>query len=139
MISAVGREGVEYYNKYGYVPYDVGIHENAARTLEYATNDFSLSRLALERGGPRDLGAIRQGLSAAAQVAAILDQGLLPDELANALADLKALPGGLEAMLGAMLADDLPLLKRDGGFVREGSNSDLDEVRALRDGFSPRP
>lgn len=93
----------------------------------------ALSRLALERGGPRDLGAIRQGLSAAAQVAAILDQGLLPEELANALADLKALPGGLEAMLGAMLADDLPLLKRDGGFVREGSNSDLDEVRALRD------
>ncbi|MDE1914550.1 MAG: GH92 family glycosyl hydrolase [Sphingomonadales bacterium] len=46
VISAVGREGVEYYNRLGYVPYDVGIHESAARTLEYATADFSLSRLA---------------------------------------------------------------------------------------------
>ncbi|RKF35368.1 DNA mismatch repair protein MutS [Agrobacterium deltaense] len=93
----------------------------------------ALSRLALERGGPRDLGAIRHGLASAEKIAAILDQGLLPDELAAALADLKALPSGLEAMLGSMLADDLPLLKRDGGFLREGANPELDEVRALRD------
>jgi DNA mismatch repair protein MutS len=93
----------------------------------------ALSRLALERGGPRDLGAIRQGLVAASQVADLLDGGLLPDELAKALADLRALPGGLEAMLGSMLADELPLLKREGGFLREGANPDLDEVRALRD------
>lgn len=93
----------------------------------------ALSRLALERGGPRDLGAIRQGLASAEKIAAILDQGLLPDELAAALADLKALPGGLEALLGSMLADDLPLLKRDGGFLREGASPALDEVRALRD------
>lgn len=93
----------------------------------------ALSRLALERGGPRDLGAIRLGLVSAEKIAAILDDGLLPDELATALKDLKALPGGLEAMLGSMLADDLPLLKRDGGFLREGANPELDEVRALRD------
>ncbi|WP_409558815.1 DNA mismatch repair protein MutS [Agrobacterium sp.] len=92
-----------------------------------------LSRLALERGGPRDLGAIRQGLSVAASIAASLDEGLLPDELADALSALKALPGDLEDMLGSMLADELPLLKRDGGFVREGANPELDEVRALRD------
>jgi len=54
VISAVGREGAEYYNKYGYVPYDVGIHENGARTLEYATNDFSLSRLAQALGKADD-------------------------------------------------------------------------------------
>ena len=54
VISAVGREGVESYNKYGYVPYDVGIHENAARTLEYATNDFALSRLAAALGKDDD-------------------------------------------------------------------------------------
>ncbi|RIV17048.1 DNA mismatch repair protein MutS, partial [Klebsiella pneumoniae] len=88
---------------------------------------------ALDRGGPRDLGAIRLGLYAAAKVAYLLDHGLLPDELAQALAALKALPVELEAMLGATLADELPLLKRDGGFVREGSNPDLDEIRALRD------
>ncbi|WP_262526222.1 DNA mismatch repair protein MutS [Agrobacterium tumefaciens] len=113
---------------------DVSLCEKLRDALkQVADMPRALSRLALERGGPRDLGAIRQGLSAAAHVASILDQGLLPDELAAALADLKALPGDLEAMLAATLADDMPLLKRDGGFVREGSNPDLDEVRALRD------
>ena len=54
VVSAVGREGVELYNQLGYVPYDVGINENAARTLEYATADFSLSRLAAALGKPDD-------------------------------------------------------------------------------------
>ena len=54
VVSAVGREGVEYYNRLGYVPYDVGINENAARTLEYATADFSLSRLAASLGKTED-------------------------------------------------------------------------------------
>lgn len=54
VVSAVGREGVEYYNRLGYVPYDVGINENAARTLEYATADFSLSRLAAALGKADD-------------------------------------------------------------------------------------
>ena len=54
VVSAVGREGVEYYNQLGYVPYNVGINENAARTLEYATADFSLSRLAASLGKSDD-------------------------------------------------------------------------------------
>jgi predicted alpha-1,2-mannosidase len=45
-VSAVGREGVEYYNRLGYVPYNVGINENAARTLEYAYDDFAIYQLA---------------------------------------------------------------------------------------------
>jgi predicted alpha-1,2-mannosidase len=45
-VSSVGREGVDYYNQLGYVPYDVDIHENAARTLEYAFADFNISKLA---------------------------------------------------------------------------------------------
>ncbi|MWC42126.1 GH92 family glycosyl hydrolase [Sphingomonas carotinifaciens] len=53
-LTAVGREGVEYYNRLGYVPYDAGINENAARTLEYATADFSLSRLAAALGKTQD-------------------------------------------------------------------------------------
>ncbi len=44
-ISAVGRKGVAYYNTLGYVPYDVGINENAARTLEYAYDDFTIYQL----------------------------------------------------------------------------------------------
>lgn len=42
---ATGREGVEYYNKLGYIPADVKIAHNAARTLEYAYDDFSIYRL----------------------------------------------------------------------------------------------
>lgn len=113
---------------------DVSLSDGLRDALKHVADmPRALSRLALERGGPRDLGAIRQGLVSAEKIAVILDGGLLPDELAKALRDLKALPGALEAMLGSMLADDLPLLKRDGGFLREGANPELDEVRALRD------
>jgi predicted alpha-1,2-mannosidase len=45
-LTAVGRKGVQYYNDLGYVPYDVNINENAARTLEYAYDDFSIYQLA---------------------------------------------------------------------------------------------
>ncbi len=45
-MTAVGRAGVAYYNDLGYVPYDVGINENAARTLEYAYDDFAIYQLA---------------------------------------------------------------------------------------------
>src|SRR5690606_13449776 len=45
-LTAVGRAGADYYNELGYVPYDVGINENAARTLEYAYNDFTIYQLA---------------------------------------------------------------------------------------------
>lgn len=93
----------------------------------------ALSRLALDRGGPRDLGAILTGLQAARGAAAFLDGPMLPEELSAALVDLKTLPVAVESLLGNMLAEDLPLLKRDGGFLADGSNSDLDEVRALRD------
>jgi predicted alpha-1,2-mannosidase len=45
-LSSVGRSGADYYNKLGYVPYDVRINENAARTLEYAYADFTIMQLA---------------------------------------------------------------------------------------------
>ena len=44
-ISSTGRKGFEFYNKLGYVPYDAGINENAARTLEYAYNDWCIYEL----------------------------------------------------------------------------------------------
>ena len=44
-IEAVGRDGVKYYNELGYVPYDVKIRENAAKTLEYAYDDFTIWQL----------------------------------------------------------------------------------------------
>ncbi len=45
-MTAVGRAGAEYYKTLGYVPYDVGINESAARTLEYAYDDFTIYQLA---------------------------------------------------------------------------------------------
>ncbi|WP_370691506.1 DNA mismatch repair protein MutS [Affinirhizobium pseudoryzae] len=93
----------------------------------------ALSRLALDRGGPRDLDGIRQGLSAARRVADLLAPALLPDELSVALTDLQALPLSVEQLLAETLSDEMPLLKRDGGFVRDGAFPELDEVRALRD------
>lgn len=59
-VSSVGREGVDYYNELGYVPYDVGIHENAARTLEYAFADFNLFQLAKRMGKDEDAAKFRQ-------------------------------------------------------------------------------
>jgi predicted alpha-1,2-mannosidase len=50
--NATGRDGVEYYNKLGYVPYDVKINENAARTLEYAYDDFTIYKLGKALGKP---------------------------------------------------------------------------------------
>lgn len=62
-VSSVGREGVDYYNKLGYVPYDVKIHENAARTLEYAFADFNIAELAKALGKKEDEALYRQRAS----------------------------------------------------------------------------
>src|SRR5690606_41181991 len=62
-----------------------------------------------------------------------LQSALLPDELAHARDAISALPAIFTAHLDRALADELPLLKRDGGFVRAGYNAELDEMRALRD------
>lgn len=53
-ISAVGRYGVKYYNELGYVPYDVNIDENAARTLEYAYDDYAIYELGKALGKPKE-------------------------------------------------------------------------------------
>ncbi len=52
-LSSVGRKGVKYYNELGYVPYDVNVNENAARTLEYAYDDFTIYKLAVALKRPQ--------------------------------------------------------------------------------------
>jgi predicted alpha-1,2-mannosidase len=49
-VNSVGRAGLEYYNSLGFVPYNVGINENAARTLEYAYADFTIAKMAEKLG-----------------------------------------------------------------------------------------
>ncbi len=53
-LSSVGRFGVEYYNSLGYIPYDVDVNENVARTLEYAYDDYTIMKLAKELGRPQE-------------------------------------------------------------------------------------
>jgi predicted alpha-1,2-mannosidase len=53
-MDAVGRRGVKYYNELGYVPYNVNINENAARTLEYAYDDFTIFQLAKALHRPQE-------------------------------------------------------------------------------------
>jgi DNA mismatch repair protein MutS len=93
----------------------------------------SLSRLALNRGGPRDLGALAAGLAAARDIGELAGREALPAELEAACEAIAALPWAFADHLAAALADDLPLLKRDGGLVRAGYHAELDEMRALRD------
>jgi DNA mismatch repair protein MutS len=94
----------------------------------------ALSRLVVGRGGPRDLAAIRDGIGAAAALAVRLEK--LPrksSELSSVLAALLAPDQALMREMMAALADELPLFKRDGGFVRTGYESTLDESCSLRD------
>ncbi|HLS18566.1 MAG TPA: DNA mismatch repair protein MutS, partial [Paracoccaceae bacterium] len=93
----------------------------------------ALSRLVLDRGGPRDLAAIRAGLAEAGEIAAHLEaEADLPAALAEAR---QRLPGqeALVDLLDQALVAEPPLLARDGGFIAAAHDSDLDEARTLRD------
>ncbi len=100
----------------------------------------ALSRLALGRGGPRDLGALRQGLNTgieACQAFAAAREPLNapPPELAEALSALD-FQGAIRALLADLergLDAELPISSRDGGFVATGYRPELDQARALRD------
>jgi DNA mismatch repair protein MutS len=94
----------------------------------------AFSRLGVGRGGPRDLAALRAGLAGAYEIALVLTKGCpLPDELAEAAGALEDVDPNLLQTLNSALADALPPNRRDGGFIREGYDSALDELRALRD------
>lgn len=94
--------------------------------------DRALSRLGLERGGPRDLAAIRNGLAAAQELSDRLSQGDLPAKLGNASQRLKGHDPLIDLLEQALVAEP-PLLARDGGFIAPGYDQDLDEARQLRD------
>jgi len=111
------------------------LREALRRALTHAP-DFlrALARLSLDRGGPRDLAAVRDGVAAAAALAGMLETTQdLPPQLLASYARLRADCGALEGDLRSTLADELPLITRDGGFVRPGASPTLDEALALRD------
>jgi len=93
----------------------------------------ALSRLSLGRGGPRDLACVRDGLFAARELGLELAIAPnLPRELSEAAQVLQGLRTDVADRLSAALADELPLLKRDGGFIRAGFDANLDELRELQ-------
>ena len=94
--------------------------------------DRALSRLALDRGGPRDLAAIRNGLAEAEMMSQNPDGAVAPKLIRQAFT---ALVGHeeLQSLLEAMLVEEPALLVRDGGFIANGYDADLDEARTLRD------
>jgi len=92
--------------------------------------DRALSRLALDRGGPRDMTALRAGLQAAERIAS-----RLPDAAPVLTRAAQALTGHgtLIGLLDRALVAEPPLLTRDGGFIAETHDADLDDTRRLRD------
>ena len=93
--------------------------------------DRALARLALDRGGPRDLAALRDGLDAGADIAAGLGADA-PDRLTGAAAALTD-HDSIVGLLDAALVAEPPHLARDGGFIAAGYDAELDEARTLRD------
>jgi DNA mismatch repair protein MutS len=97
----------------------------------------ALARLTSGRGGPRDLGAIRDGLYAIANLQKRLNDtqqfANLPEKLTSILMVLHLAPHDLASELKRALADELTMLARDGGFIAKGYHANLDENRALRD------
>jgi DNA mismatch repair protein MutS len=114
---------------------DSGLRDEARNRLKAAPDlARALSRIVVDRGGPRDLAAIRDGILAASALAARLDgRKDAPTEIAGAIAALRRLDSALAEGLAAALADELPAFKRDGGLLRAGYDAALDEARALRD------
>ncbi len=115
-----------------YLVENLSLRENLRDILRAVPDmDRGLSRIALERGGPRDLAAIRNGLAQAENLTQTLPADM-PGVLAEATS---ALPGHDELidLLDNALIAEPPLLARDGDFIAPGYDQDLDEARTLRD------
>ncbi|TVR48694.1 MAG: DNA mismatch repair protein MutS [Rhodobacteraceae bacterium] len=94
--------------------------------------DRALSRLALDRAGPRDMAAIRNAATSAIEIAQLLAEQDCPALIAEAATDLTGHDDLLDLLDSALIAEP-PLLARDGGFIAPGHDPELDEARQLRD------
>jgi DNA mismatch repair protein MutS len=114
---------------------DAGLREDIRQTLRAAPDmSRALARLSLGRGGPRDLAGLRDGILAAdralAQLAAMEQAS---QEISAVMEALRRPSREISREFERALAEQLPLIKRDGGFVREVYEPALDEARSLRD------
>ena len=114
-----------------------GALRSACREILAACPDLerAMTRLALGRGGPRDLAAVGEALSCAGKLSERIAGGAAasPEDVERAAAALAGHDATIQA-LGEALGPNLPLLARDGGFVAAGYDAALDELRDLRDG-----
>ncbi len=114
---------------------DTAVRDDIRNVLRAAPDmSRALARLSVGRGGPRDLAGLRDGILAADQALAQLARlEAPPPEIAGIAEALRRPSRDLAREFERALAESLPLIKRDGGFVREGYESALDETRNLRD------
>src|SRR6202020_1256787 len=114
---------------------DTAVRDELRTTLRAAPDmSRALARLSVGRGGPRDLAGLRDGILAADSALAQLEKlDQPPQDIAAVVAALRRPSRELAREFERALAEQLPLIKRDGGFVREGYETALDETRNLRD------
>lgn len=114
------------------------------RSLLKATSDIgrAVSRLCVGRGGPRDLLNIKNTLGIVPKVRNILhfkskdDTAIvfsIPQGLQTTIADLGEYSQLVSKLSEALKEDDLPLLSRDGGFIKTGYSAELDELKSLKE------
>ena len=112
-------------------------NSNLTQTLRDALRktpdmDRALSRLSLDRAGPRDLAAVRDGLHQSLRISEALSAEAMPDLIKESVDALTGHSGLLDLLDDALVAEP-PLLVRDGGMVAPDYNAELDEARSLRD------
>jgi DNA mismatch repair protein MutS len=114
---------------------DAILRDGVRATLRSAPDiSRALARLSVGRGGPRDLAGLRDGIFAADRaLAQLATMERLPQEIAGVMEALRRPSRAIAREFELALSEQLPLIKRDGGFVREGYDSSLDESRNLRD------
>lgn len=137
-IEGINRrlDSVEFFTRFNRIRQEVRAILKACPDIERA-----VSRLSLGRGGPRDLANIKTALAVVPQLKNLVmsfnqntDEQILsefPDSLKTVLNNLGE-HSNLVSTLEQALAGDLPLLARDGGFIREGFYPPLDEIKLLK-------
>ena len=137
-IEGINRrlDSVEFFTRFNRIRQEVRAILKACPDIETA-----VSRLSLGRGGPRDLANIKTALAVVPQLKNLVmsfnqntDEQILsefPDSLKTVLNNLGE-HSNLVSTLEQALAEDLPLLARDGGFIREGFYPPLDEIKLLK-------
>jgi len=105
----------------------------AAKLPEFPDIERALSRIMLDRASPRDLAAIRDGLQTAVTLRELSRDADIASPMLRHLFSALTGYGELITELTHALAENLPFLARDGGFIKKGYSPQLDEFRSLRD------